>query len=290
MKPRVLILGSGNIGIDLLLKILKDNAFEVACVAGIDPESKGLQLTSEYGVRVSSKGIGVLDELGQIDAVFDATSAAAHLKHAEILLARGILCIDLTPAAVGPFLVPAVNLGEHLESENVNMVTCGGQATIPMIAAVSDVTTVSYAEIVATISSDSAGPGTRANIDEFTVTTARGIREIGRAEKSKAIIILNPAEPPILMRNTIFILAETSGREDQIRESLYRKLDVIKSYVPGYRFKSAPLFEDDKITLMIEVEGEGMFLPRHSGNLDIMTAAAKKAAETLLYHRRGIES
>lgn len=285
-KVKCAIIGSGNIGSDLMMKLLDNEVLEVTALIGIDAESEGLKRAEQHGVKAISNGIdGLVENPELADIVYEATSAKAHLHNSKILKDLGKKAIDLTPAAVGPFLVPSVNLKEdevpHLD--NVNMVTCGGQATIPIVKAVSDVLKVDYAEIVASISSMSAGPGTRQNIDEFTVTTANAIREVGGAEKSKAIITLNPADPPILMRNTIHIQTDGSAeaKKDEILESLDAMVENVQSYVPGYRYKAEPVVKDDIVTVSVEVEGNGDFLPKYAGNLDIITAAAVKTGEMI---------
>jgi acetaldehyde dehydrogenase (acetylating) len=280
-KVKVAVLGSGNIGTDLMLKLRRSNVLELTTMIGIDPESDGMARARELGYEIISTGLdGFLERPELADIVFDATSAKAHIRHAKALKNAGKLAIDLTPAAVGPFVVPTVNLGLHLEEPNINLITCGGQATIPIIHAVNRVCAVSYAEIVATISSKSAGPGTRANIDEFTQTTARGIELIGGAKKGKAIIILNPAEPPILMRDTVYTLVdEATMDESAITKSINEMVQSIRSYVPGYRLRTEPIIDGNRVTVFIEVEGAGDYLPKYSGNLDIMTAAAVKVAE-----------
>jgi acetaldehyde dehydrogenase len=300
-KVNVAIIGSGNIGTDLMLKLLKyPQNMILSAVVGIDPASEGLAMARKRGVATTHEGMGGLRQLScypQIDIVFDATSAYAHKAHDEVLRADGKTVVDLTPAAIGPFVVPPVNLHAHLDAPNVNMVTCGGQATIPIVAAVSSVATVHYAEIVASVSSRSAGPGTRANIDEFTQTTARGIEQVGGARQGKAIIILNPAEPPMIMRDTVFTLSEGAD-EDSIRESVESMVRKVQTYVPGFRLKQELRFEwfdaantltipgrgtftGVKTTIFLEVEGAGDYLPTYSGNLDIMTAAAKATGELL---------
>ena len=284
------IVGSGNIGTDLLMKLLRSDVLEVSAVIGIDPDSPGLSRAREHGVVTSAEGVDWLlaqDELP--DVVFEATSAQAHLANAPRYEAAGIVAIDLTPAAVGPYLVPAVNAGEHLGAPNVNLVTCGGQATVPMVAAVSQVTPVPYAEIVASISSRSAGPGTRANIDEFTRTTARGLEVVGGAERGKAIIVLNPADPPVIMRDTVFCAIDEAADRDAITNSITAMVETVATYVPGYRLVAPPQFDDAqpewdgnaRVTVLLEVEGNGDFLPPFAGNLDIMTAAAVRAGEAL---------
>ena len=300
-KVKAAIIGSGNIGTDLMIKMLKyPQNMELAAVVGIDPASEGLAMARERGVATTHDGIDGLKKLAvypEIGIVFDATSAYAHKVHDAALRADGKQVVDLTPAAIGPFTVPTVNMEAHLDAGNVNMVTCGGQATIPMVAAVSQVARVHYAEIVASVSSRSAGPGTRANIDEFTRTTARAIEVVGGAEKGKAIIILNPAEPPMIMRDTIFTLSEGAS-EDAIRASVEAMVEKVQAYVPGYRLKQEVQFEhfgDNnrlkipglgeftgvKTSIFLEVEGAGDYLPSYSGNLDIMTAAAKATGELL---------
>lgn len=295
------ILGSGNIGSDLMFKMLKSpRNIELVAMGGIDPASDGLAAARSHGLAITHEGVEGLRRLpcyGDIEIVFDATSAGAHHHHDAILRADGKRIVDMTPAAIGPFAVPTVNLEAHIDAANVNMVTCGGQATVPIVAAVARVARVHYAEIVASISSRSAGPGTRANIDEFTRTTARALEEVGGAEAAKAIIILNPAEPPMIMRDTIFTLSE-GGNEGTIRASIERMVAEVQAYVPGYRLKqevqfdsisrNAPLtipgrgsFHGLKTSVFLEVEGSGDYLPRYSGNLDIMTAASKATGELI---------
>ncbi|KIL45125.1 acetaldehyde dehydrogenase (acetylating) [Jeotgalibacillus soli] len=282
-KVKVAIIGSGNIGTDLMMKLARSDVLELTAMIGIDPESDGLQRAKEQGYEVIDTGIkGFLAKPDLADIVFDATSAKAHIRHARLLKEAGKKVLDLTPAAVGPFVIPPVNLGENLDAPNINLITCGGQATIPMVHAVNRVSPVNYAEIVATISSKSAGPGTRANIDEFTQTTSRGIEEIGGAKKGKAIIILNPAEPPILMRDTVYAVVEDGTMdEEKITKSIEEMAKSVQSYVPGYRLRTQPIFEGNRVTVFLEVEGAGDYLPKYSGNLDIMTAAAVKVAEEL---------
>jgi acetaldehyde dehydrogenase len=284
---KVAIIGSGNIGTDLMLKLRRSNVLELTAMIGIDPDSDGLRRAKELGYEAIDTGIeGLLQQPDLADIVFDATSAKAHLHHAELLKTAGKLAIDLTPAAVGPFVVPAVNLGSYLDQSNINMITCGGQATIPIVHAISRVCPVEYAEIVATISSKSAGPGTRANIDEFTETTAHGIERIGGANKGKAIIILNPAEPPILMRNTVYALVDEKLMDQAaIRRSIMEMVKSVQSYVPGYRLRTEPIFDGNKVTVFLEVEGAGDYLPKYAGNLDIMTSAAVKVGEEFAKHR-----
>jgi acetaldehyde dehydrogenase (acetylating) len=280
----VAILGSGNIGTDLLYKLRRSTTLEPVMVAGIDPYSEGLALARELGVGTVSDGIdGLLREAGDVLLVFDATSARAHVRHAHALAEAKIVAIDLTPAARGPYVVPPVNLGEHLDAKNVNLVSCGGQATIPVVAAINKVQPVKYAEIVATIASLSAGPGTRQNIDEFTQTTAAGLVEMGGAKRGKAIIVLNPAEPPILMRNTVYAMVDQPDAA-AISKSIDEMVRTVSSYVPGYRLRAEPLYDGNKVTVFVEVEGAGDYLPTYSGNLDIMTAAAVKVGEEFAKH------
>ena len=304
-RVKAAIIGSGNIGTDLMMKMIKyPQNMELVAVVGIDPNSEGLAMARSHGIMTTHEGIEGLKKLPcyrEIGIAFDATSAYAHKVHDEALRADGIQVVDLTPAAIGPFTVPPVNMEAHLDQPNVNMVTCGGQATIPMVAAVSKVATVHYAEIVASVSSRSAGPGTRANIDEFTRTTARAIEVVGGAEQGKAIIILNPAEPPMIMRDTVFTLSEGAD-EDTIRKSVEAMVAEVQKYVPGYRLKQEVQFErfgDNnrlkipgrgeftgiKTMILLEVEGAGDYLPSYSGNLDIMTAAAKATGELLAARR-----
>ncbi|WP_243290926.1 acetaldehyde dehydrogenase (acetylating) [Bacillus sp. FJAT-47783] len=279
---KVGIIGSGNIGTDLMYKVERSNQLQMSVMVGIDPESEGLKRARERGYETIDSGIdGLLEKPDLVDIVFDATTAKAHHIHSEKLVALGKKVIDLTPAAIGPFTVPPVNLDAHLTEANVNMVTCGGQATIPIVAAISRVVRVNYAEIVATVASKSAGPGTRANIDEFTRTTAKAIEQVGGAEKGKAIIILNPAEPPIIMRDTIHALVEQEGQEQNIVTSIEQMVQTVQEYVPGYRLRGKPQFEGRKVTVFIEVEGAGDFFPPYSGNLDIMTAAAAKVGDEI---------
>ncbi|MFB3164244.1 acetaldehyde dehydrogenase (acetylating) [Neobacillus sp. 179-J 1A1 HS] len=281
-KVKVAILGSGNIGTDLMIKLSRSQILELTAVIGIDPQSDGLRRARELGYAGVDTGIDgfLADPELEADIVFDATSAKAHLHNSKVLKEAGIKVIDMTPAAVGPYVCAAVNIDEHLEKDNINLITCGGQATIPMVHAVNRVSPVEYAEIVATISSKSAGPGTRANIDEFTETTSRAIEVVGGAKKGKAIIILNPAEPPIIMRDTVYTLVEEGTMDEEgIRKSIADMTEVVQSYVPGYQLRTEPIFDGNKITIFIQVEGAGDYLPKYSGNLDIMTAAGVKVAE-----------
>lgn len=285
-KVKCAIIGSGNIGTDLMYKLLRSETLEPTVMIGIDPNSKGLALAKEHGLTPVYNGIEGFKEIHeQADIVFEATSAKAHLENAKILKELGKKAIDLTPAAVGPFIIPAVNLESEdiTDLDNVNMVTCGGQATVPIVKAISNVVNVPYAEIVSSISSKSAGPGTRQNIDEFTVTTAKALREVGGAEESKTLIVLNPAEPPILMRNTIFVKIEEHSEEihEQVKASIDDMIAKLQQYVPGYRYKSEPVFKEDTVTVQIEVEGMGDFLPKYAGNLDIITSAAIRTAELI---------
>jgi len=279
-RARCAILGSGNIGTDLMVKLLRSEVLELVAMAGIDPASEGLARARTAGIKTCEDGIdGLLSLTPLPEIVFDATSAHSHLKHAPKLREAGIIAIDLTPAAVGEYVVPAVNIGARVGADNLNLVTCGGQATIPIVAAVSRVAPVEYAEIVATIASASAGPGTRQNIDEFTQTTARGLERLGGARHGKAIIVLNPADPPIMMRDTIYVRFAAGASHEEITASIRRMVREMQQYVPGYRLRTEPLYEDDLVTVMLEVEGAGDFLPRYSGNLDIMTAAAVRVGE-----------
>lgn len=289
---RAAILGSGNIGTDLMYKLKRSHSLRPTIMAGIIPESEGLARARQQGLAITTDGIeGLLKQKDGFELVFDATTASAHKQHAPMLRAGGKIAIDLTPAAVGPYVVPLVNLEEHVGEPNVNLVSCGGQATVPLVSAMRSASPVEYAEIVATIASKSAGPGTRQNIDEFTDTTARGLQRIGGASRGKAIIVLNPAEPPILMRNTIYGIVEESDPEE-LRKSIEAMVARIQEYVPGYRLRAKPLIEDfpgrqqKKVTLYVEVEGAGDYLPQYAGNLDIMTSAAVKVGEEIGKHLR----
>ncbi|MFJ2973954.1 acetaldehyde dehydrogenase [Kluyvera sp. NPDC087067] len=300
---KVAIIGSGNIGTDLMIKILRHGKhLEMAVMVGIDPNSDGLARAARMGVATTHEGVNgliAMPEFNDIDIVFDATSASAHVKNDALLRKAkpGIRLIDLTPAAIGPYCVPVVNLDKNLSQGNVNMVTCGGQATIPMVAAVSRVAKVHYAEIIASISSKSAGPGTRANIDEFTETTSQAIEVVGGAAKGKAIIILNPAEPPVMMRDTVYVLSEAASQAE-IEASIEQMAAAVQAYVPGYRLKQKVQFEvipEDKpvnipgvgqfsglkTAVYLEVEGAAHYLPAYAGNLDIMTSAAMSTAEKM---------
>lgn len=284
MKINAALIGSGNIGTDLMIKALRSAVINPLWMVGIDPESDGLNRAVTAGLNTTSDGVdGLLPhiERDNIQIAFDATSAYVHAENARKLQERGVLVIDLTPAAIGPYCIPSVNLSEHVGKleMNVNMVSCGGQATIPMVAAVSRVQPVKYGEIVATVSSKSAGPGTRKNIDEFTRTTADGIEKVGGARQGKAIIILNPADPPLIMRDTVYCLTEDEPDEEAITRSVHEMVAEVQKYVPGYTLKNGPVFDGKCISIFLEVEGLGDYLPKYSGNLDIMTAAALRTAE-----------
>lgn len=283
-KIKAALIGPGNIGTDLLYKLLRSNVIEPVWMVGIDPESEGLIRAKDKGLKTTHEGVdGLLEhiEADDIRIAFDATSAYVHPETSRKLVEKGVKVIDLTPAAIGPFCVPPVNLEEHLGKgeDNVNMVTCGGQATIPMVYAVSRVQSTRYGEIVATVSSKSAGPGTRKNIDEFTQTTASAIEKVGNVQKGKAIIILNPAEPPLMMRDTIHCITEQKPDEEAIIESVKAMEAEVQKYVPGYRVKEGPVFDGNRVSVFVEVRGRGDFLPEYAGNLDIMTAAAARTAE-----------
>ena len=278
------LIGSGNIGTDLLAKLLRSPVLKPVWMVGIDPDSDGLRRAGELGLKTTSDGVdGMLAhmEADRVQIVFDATSAYAHADNSRKINARGALMIDLTPAAIGPYCVPPVNLRQHIgkRAMNVNMVTCGGQATIPMVHAVSRVQPVRYAEIVATVASRSAGPGTRKNIDEFTRTTAGAIAKVGGAAQGKAIIVINPAEPPLIMRDTVHCLLEGEPQVDEIKASVDAMIREVQAYVPGYRLVNGPVIDGDRVSIYLEVEGLGDYLPKYAGNLDIMTAAAVRTAE-----------
>ncbi|GAB4380827.1 MAG: acetaldehyde dehydrogenase [Salibacteraceae bacterium] len=300
-KVKVAVIGSGNIGTDLMIKILRTSqTLEMAVLVGIDPNSDGLARAHRLGVKTTHQGVdGLLSmpEFDEIEIVFDATSAKAHLYNYDKLRSYGKRVIDLTPAAVGPYVVPPVNGGAHLDKDNVNMVTCGGQATIPIVAAVSQVAEVTYAEIVASIASKSAGPGTRANIDEFTQTTAAGIEKVGGAKRGKAIIILNPAEPPLVMRDTVFTLSAMAD-QSAVEKSIEEMVSKVQKYVPGYELHQEVQFEEIsknnavnipglgfchglKTSVFLKVKGAGHYLPEYAGNLDIMTSAALATGEQM---------
>jgi acetaldehyde/propanal dehydrogenase len=283
-KLKAVIIGPGNIGTDLLMKMKRSDWIEPVWMVGIDETSEGLKRAQEMGIKTCSTGVdGVLEHINADDIriAFDATSAYVHGENSRKLNALGVIMIDLTPAAIGPFCIPPVNLKEHAKKleMNVNMVTCGGQATIPMVAAISQVQDVEYGEIIATVSSKSAGPGTRKNIDEFTRTTANAIEKVGGADKGKAIIIINPAEPPLMMRDTVHCLTKNTPDEKAITESIQNMAKEVRKYVPGYRIMNGPVFDGNRVSVFLEVEGLGDFLPKYSGNLDIMTAAGLRTAE-----------
>jgi len=283
-KLKVAVIGSGNIGTDLMYKLRRSPLLELTWMVGIVPESEGLKLARELGIKTTHEGIEeLLRHPEDFDLAYDATTARAHYLHAKLLAAAGKIAVDLTPAAVGPFVVPVVNQKEHLDEPNVNLTTCGGQATAPIVAAINRASPVKYAEIVSTVASRSAGPGTRQNIDEFTQATANGLVKIGGAERGKAIIILNPAEPPILMRNTVYALVEDGNRE-RIAQSIEETVREVQRYVPGYRLKAPPIFDGEKVTVLLEVEGAGDYLPKYAGNLDIMTSAAVRVGEGFARH------
>lgn len=303
MKTKVAIIGTGNIGTDLMIKVMRlSSLLEVAAFVGIDPDSEGIARAHRMGVPATAEGIDglvAMPSFGEIAIVFDATSAGAHARHNAVLQAHGKQVIDLTPAAIGPFVIPPVNGEAHLAAPNLNMVTCGGQATIPMVAAVARVAPVAYAEIVASIASKSAGPGTRANIDEFTETTSKAIEQVGGARRGKAIIVLNPADPPLIMRDTVYCLAAEADPA-AIEASVLEMERTVQAYVPGYRLKQKVQFEritdnqklfipemDEaftglKVTIFLEIEGAAHYLPAYAGNLDIMTSAALRTAERIV--------
>ena len=302
----VAIIGSGNIGTDLMVKVLRrSKTLRMVALAGIDPDSDGLPRAQRLGVDITAGGVHGLVELpafGEVGIVFDATSAGAHETHNRILQSCGVRVIDLTPAALGPYVVPVVNGDEHLNSPNVNMVTCGGQATAPIVAAISGVVPVQYAEIVSCIASRSAGPGTRANIDEFTETTSRALEVVGGAVRGKAVIVLNPAEPPLMMRNTVYCLIDGDCDHVLIEAAIEQMVERVRAYVPGYRLKQRVQFETftpdtalhipetgkfwgTRVTVFLEVTGEAHYLPAYAGNLDIMTSAALATAEAIAHHR-----
>ena len=283
-KIKCALIGPGNIGTDLLAKLQRSPVLEPVWMVGIDPESDGLKRAREMGIKTTADGVdGLLPHVLEdgIQIAFDATSTYVHAENSRKLNELGVLMIDLTPAAIGPYCVPPVNLKEHVGrgEMNVNMVTCGGQATIPMVAAVSRVQPVAYGEIVATVSSRSAGPGTRKNIDEFTRTTAGAIERVGGAKKGKAIIIINPAEPPLIMRDTVHCLTEGKPDEVKITQSIHDMIKEVQKYVPGYRLVNGPVFDGNRVSVFLEVEGLGDYLPKYAGNLDIMTAAGARTAE-----------
>ena len=283
-KIKVAIIGPGNIGTDLLMKAMRSELIEPVWMVGVVADSPGLARARELGLKTTADGVdGMLPSMKEdgVQICFDATSAYVHAENSRKVNALGVVMIDLTPAAIGPFCVPSVNLQEAVDAKamNVNMVTCGGQATIPLVAAVSRVQAVSYGEIVATVSSKSAGPGTRKNIDEFTRTTARGISEVGGAGDGKAIIVINPAEPPLMMRDTVHCLTVDTPDEAAITQSIKEMIVEVQKYVPGYTLKNGPVFDGNRVSIYMEVEGLGDFLPKYAGNLDIMTAAGLRTAE-----------
>ncbi|MCW2643921.1 MAG: acetaldehyde dehydrogenase [Pseudonocardiales bacterium] len=300
MALRCAIIGSGNIGTDLMIKLMRSETLELVALVGIDADSDGLARAKALGVQAPHTGIDwIRDHPADVDLVFDATSAYVHVRNAAVLAELGIAAIDLTPAARGPKVVPSVNLTEHLDAPNVNMITCGGQATVPIVAAVSRAAAVPYAEMVSTVASQSAGPGTRKNIDEFTRTTARALEEIGGAEQGKAIIVLNPADPPILMRNTVFCALPDGSDHDAVLASVEQMVADVAAYVPGYRLKNRPVVEEGpfatpggavphRVVVLLEVEGAGDYLPAYAGNLDIMTAAAVRVGEAKALHLTGV--
>jgi acetaldehyde dehydrogenase len=311
-RTRVAIIGSGNIGTDLMFKVMRlSETLEMGAMVGIDPASDGLARAARLGISTTADGVDGLIGLpgfDEIDVVFDATSAGAHKANDARLRPYGKLLIDLTPAAIGPYVVPVVNLGAHEDATNVNMVTCGGQATIPVVAAVSSVVPVHYAEIVASIASKSAGPGTRANIDEFTETTSAAIEQVGGAARGKAIIILNPAEPPMIMRDTVQVIVDrlTPEQRDAVSAAVVAQVAAVGEYVPGYRLKQEVQFSEEgaeldllvpegrrsgeytRVSAFLEVEGAAMYLPAYAGNLDIMTSAALRTAEHLVASRKAV--
>ena len=298
-KIKCAIIGPGNIGTDLLYKLRRSKVLEPVWMVGVDPTSEGLARARELGLKATDQGVDGLLPHVKADGVqiaFDATSAYVHAENSRKLNALGVMMIDLTPAAIGPYCVPPVNLRQHVGSRrmNVNMVTCGGQATIPMVYAISRVQPVRYAEIVATVASKSAGPGTRKNIDEFTRTTAGAVARIGGADEGKAIIVINPADPPLIMRDTVHCLTETAPKVAEIEASVHAMIKEVQKYVPGYRLKNGPVFDGNRVTTYLEVEGLGDFLPKYAGNLDIMTASATRTAEMfaeeLLAGRLNLES
>ena len=283
-KVKCALIGPGNIGTDLLAKLQRSKLLEPVWMVGIDPTSDGLKRARDLGLKTTSDGVdGLLPHVlaDGVQIAFDATSAYVHAENSRKLNALGVMMIDLTPAAIGPFCVPPVNLKEHVgrREMNVNMVTCGGQATIPMVAAVSRVQPVAYGEIVATVSSKSVGPGTRKNIDEFTRTTAGAVEKVGGARKGKAIIVINPAEPPMIMRDTVHCLTETTPDQAAITQSIHQMIAEVQQYVPGYKLVNGPVFDGNRVSVFMEVEGLGDYLPKYAGNLDIMTAAAARTAE-----------
>jgi len=294
-KVKCALIGPGNIGTDLLAKLQRSAVLEPVWMVGIDPASDGLRKAREMGIKTTADGVdGLLPHVvaDGVQIAFDATGAYVHAENSRKLNALGVMVIDLTPAAIGPYCVPPVNLKQHVGGRemNVNMVTCGGQATIPMVHAVSRVQAVDYAEIVATVASRSAGPGTRRNIDEFTRTTAGAVAQVGGAKKGKAIIVINPAEPPLIMRDTVHCLTEQAPKAAQIEASVRAMVKEVQKYVPGYRIVNGPVFDGNRVSIYLEVEGLGDYLPKYAGNLDIMTAAAVRVGEELVRARRPQEA
>jgi acetaldehyde dehydrogenase len=292
-KARAAIVGSGNIATDLAVKLSRSEIVEPVWMVGIDPASEGLKRAAQLGMFTTADGIDWLfDQPVRPDIVFEATSAYVHRANAPRYADAGIPAVDLTPAAIGPYVIPTVNLDEHLSAPNVNLITCGGQATIPMVHAVARVVPVPYAEIVASVSSRSAGPGTRANIDEFTKTTAKGIETIGGAERGKAIIVLNPADPPVMMRNTVFCALPDDADTAAVADSIHDMAQAVSAYVPGYRLRVEPQFDPAskatngwaRVAILLDVEGAGDTFPPYAGNLDIMTAAATRVGERIAEH------
>lgn len=283
-KIRCALIGSGNIGTDLIYKLKRSAVLEPVWMVGIDPESDGLKRAAAMGLKTTHLGVdGLLPHVkaDNIQIAFDATSAYVHAENSRKLNELGVLMVDLTPAAIGPLCVPPVNLKEHADKleMNVNMISCAGQATIPMVYAVSRIQGVEYAEIIASLSSKSIGPGTRANLDEFTFTTSSALEKVGGAKKGKALAIINPAEPPMIMRNTVYCLTESSPDEVEITKSVKEMIAEVQKYVPGYKLVNGPIFEDNRVAIFLEVAGLGDYLPTYAGNLDIMTAAAARTAE-----------
>lgn len=283
MKVKVAIIGSGNIGTDVLYKLKRSDVLDPVAMIGVEPQSEGLARARNMGLWTTHEGLTAFladPVAADVRIVYDATSAYAHEEHARLLREAGKTSIDMTPAALGPYVVPPVNLGAHADAPDVNLVSCGGQATIPIVAAINAVAKVEYAEIISTIASLSAGPGTRQNIDEFTQTTARGLEIVGGATKGKAIIVLNPAEPPIMMRNTVHAIVDKPD-DAAITKSVEEMVGRVQRYVPGYKLKAHPLFDGNRVTVLLEVTGAGDYLPAYAGNLDIMTATAVRVGEDL---------
>lgn len=287
------IVGSGNIGTDLLYKLLRSDVLQPVAMVGVDPDSEGLARARSLGVEATHAGVDwLLERAGDVEIVYEATSAWVHRQNAPRYRAAGMTAVDLTPAKLGPLVVPPVNLDAHLDADNVNLITCGGQATVPIVSAVARVCDVAYAEIVSTVASLSAGPGTRQNIDEFTKTTSAALVEVGGARHGKAIMVLNPADPPILMRNTVFCALPEGYDADAVGQSILDMVAEVSAYVPGYRLKSEPVFETEtystpggvvaaRVVALLEVEGAGDYFPPYAGNLDIMTASAVRVGEAI---------